>query len=250
MKKHALSLLILLGLALTIQAQQAVTLKIKPSLNKPSVVKMDVKTDVDGPQSVLMNMTMKMEMTPKSIEGEKITIETLTKTIKAEINADMMTLNYDSEKESTDEMGKMLSEQFAPILGKTITTVMTNSGKVLDVSFPTELGQGIDKNSFNNMATALPDHPVKPGDTWDSEIEKGELVPKITTKSTFKEISDSGYVIDIAGNVFGDDDSQIGTITGNYILDKTTNLTKSYILTTRLEVQGTKVTTEVTMNTL
>lgn len=78
-EKHALGLLILLGLALTTQAQQAVTLKIKPSLNKPSVVKMDVKTDVDGPQSVLMNMTMKMEMTPKSIEGEKLLSKHLPK---------------------------------------------------------------------------------------------------------------------------------------------------------------------------
>jgi len=233
---------------LTAAAQKPVTLRAKPTVGKSTTMYMDLKTDVDGAQSIIMDMKMKMEVNPKTLENEQITLETTARSIKAQINAGMMTLDYDSEKEQTDEMGKMLSQQFAAILNKTIVSTMTTRGKVLDVVLPESIGQQVDKNSFTSFSTIFPEAPVKVGDTWESETQSDELLSKILTTSTFKEDTPDGYKIDISAKVLNEANEQIGTTVGYYLIDKQSNMTKKAQITTSVQVEDNKVITEISIN--
>ncbi|WP_270088825.1 DUF6263 family protein [Sphingobacterium sp. SYP-B4668] len=251
MKKSLLLLLTGSFLTLSAFAQKPVTLRANPPIGKIIQMDMGLKTDVDGPQSIIMDMKMKMEVNPKELAEEQITLETTARSIKAQINAGMMTLDYDSEKEQTDEMGKMLAQQFASILNKTIISTMTTRGKVIDVVLPDNIGQQIDKNSFTNISTTFPETPVKIGDSWESEVESGELFAKIITTSTFKEETSEGYKIDISAKVLNEASEQIGSTLGYYLIDKESNMTKKAQLTTAVQVEDNKVITEINItNTL
>src|SRR5690606_11575265 len=133
-------------------AQEAVDFKLNPEIGKPLQFNMLMKTDVDGPQSVIMDMNMKMELLPAKKENENFTLENIIKAIKADIDAGMMTISYNSEEESTDETAKMLGQQFSKIVNQKITSVVTEKGATVNLDLPPSFGaQGFDASSFSNM---------------------------------------------------------------------------------------------------
>ncbi|WDF68795.1 DUF6263 family protein [Sphingobacterium oryzagri] len=230
-------------------AQKAVDFKLNPEIGKPIHIDMLVKTDVDGPQSVIMDMTMNMLMTPTEKQDENFKIESVTKTIKVNVDAGMMTMSYDSEKEAEDEMSKMLASQFSKIIDQTITIILTPKGKPVDVVLPEGLAQGMDKAAFSNISTPLPDAPVAVGATWENTAEMGNnpLISKTETTSTFKAENADGYVIDVIGKMLDDSANEVGSISGTYTLDKKTLFTKSGQIKTAIEAQGAKIVSDVTI---
>lgn len=248
MKKYFIT-----GIALCIGfvsfAQKAVDFKLNPEIGKPLNIDMLVKTDVDGPQSMIMDMNMKMVMTPTEKQEDNFKIESVTKAIKVDVDAGMMTMSYNSAEESEDEMSKMLASQFAKIIDQTITIVLTPKGKPVDVILPEGLGEGMDKTAFSNISTPLPEGPVAPGATWQSgaDMDNNPLIAKTETTSTFKEESADGYVIDVVGKLLDQSAQEVGTVSGTYTLDKKTLFTKNGQIKTSIEVQGAKVISDVTL---
>src|SRR5690606_20852495 len=120
----------------TVSAQEAVNFKLNPEIGKPIQMNMLMKTDIDGPQSVIMDMKMKMEILPAKKENENFIFENVIKAIKADIDAGMMTVSYNSEEESTDETARMLGEQFSKIIDQKISSVVSEKGKTIDLDLP------------------------------------------------------------------------------------------------------------------
>lgn len=230
-------------------AQKSVDFKLNPEIGKPLNVDMLVKTDVDGPQSVIMDMTMNMQMTPTEKQEQNFKIESVTKAMKVNVDAGMMTMSYDSEQESPDEMSKMLASQFSKIIDQTITIILTPKGKAVDVVLPEGIAEGIDKSAFSNISTPLPEEPVTPGATWENSVEmtNNPLISKTETTSTFKEETADGYTIDVVGKLLNEQSTEVGSINGTYTLDKNTLFTKSGQINTTIEVQGTKIVSDVTI---
>lgn len=231
-------------------AQEAVDFKLNPEIGAPLRFNMLMKTDVDGPQSVIMDMNMKMEMLPAKKENENFFIENIITSISADINAGMMTLSYNSEEEAIDETAKMLGEQFSKIIDQKISSVVTEKGKTIDIDLPPSFAaQGFDASSFSNVSPSLPDKAVIPGESWEStsEVPDNPLFSTIEMTSTFREENSDGYVIDIEGKMLHASGSEIGTMSGSYTLDKQTHFTKTSAIKTTIEAQGSKITSDVEM---
>jgi|SRR5690606_4491238 len=245
---------VITGLALCFSfitlAQEAVDFKLNPEIGTPLHFNMFMKTDVDGPQSVIMDMNMKMELLPAKKENENLTIENIIKAIKADINAGMMTLSYNSEEEAIDETAKMLGEQFSKIIDQKILSVVTEKGKTITVDLPSSFAaQGFDANSFSNISPSLPDKAVTSGESWEStsEVPDNPLFSTIEMTSTFRKESADGYIIDIVGKMLQETGGEVGTMSGSYTLDKQTHFTKSSSIKTTIEAQGAKIISDVEM---
>lgn len=250
--KKLFSAALALTIGLSTYAQSPVDLKIKPEIGKPIVMNMIVKTDVEGPQNLIMDMNMKMDMKATAFENELYTIDNTTKSIKVDINADMMTMSYNSEEEPADEIGKALAEQFSKIIDQTVTLKMDNKGNAVEVNLPDSFKeQGFDQSSFANITTALPEKAVSVGESWESTIdtEANPMLSKTVTTSTFTADSADGYVINVVGKLFDKAGAEIGSMNGKYVLDKATCLSKSGEVTTSVEMQGAKITSNVILST-
>lgn len=236
-------------LGLLTYAQKAVDFKLNPEIGKPMTINMLMKTDIDGPQSVIMDMNMKMLMNATKKESNNFTIENVTKSVKVDIDAGMMTMSYNSEEEPVDEMAKMLGEQFSKIIGQTITMLISEKGKTLDIQIPENLAEGLDRASFSNLTTTLPEKPVAPGESWTSvvEVEENPILSKTEMVSTFREENADGYVIDVTGKLFDQTGESAGSITATYTLNKKTHFTKSGVVKTLIEVQGAKIQSDITL---
>src|SRR5690606_30820324 len=137
-------------------------------IGKPIQMNMLMKTDIDGPQSVIMDMNMKMEMLPAKKEKENFIFENVIKAIKADIDAGMMTVNYNSEEESTDETAKILDEQLYKIIDQTFSSSIYEKGKTIDIDLPASFApQGLDASSFSNMSPSFPQKAVPLGESWE-----------------------------------------------------------------------------------
>src|SRR5690606_9726607 len=237
-------------LTFTVLAQKAVNFKLNPEIGKPLHFNMFMKTDIDGPQSVIMDMKMKMEMLPAKKENENFTIENVIKAIKADIDAGMMTVSYNSEEEPVDETAKMLGEQFSAIIDQQISSIITEKGKTIAVDLPVSFAsQGFDASSFSKMSPSFPDKAVIPGESWESssDVAENPLFSKIEMTSTFREESADGYIIDIVGTMLQETGGEIGRMSGSYTLDKQTHFTKTSAIKTTIETQGATIVSDVEM---
>lgn len=229
-------------------SQEEVDFKLNPEVGKPLQLNMLIKTDIDGPQSVIMDMNMKMELHPSKKEDENFRLENVIKAIKIDINADMNTVSYNSETVSTDETTKMLGEQFSKIVDQKISAVITDKGKTIDIDLPSSMSSnGFDPSSFTNISPSFPDKAVAPGESWNNinEMDDHPFLSKIETVSTYSEENTEGYVINVASKMLDLSGNEIGTVLGNYTLDKETHFTKTSALKTSVEIQGAKIIKEV-----
>jgi len=163
-----------LCLSLFSYAQKAVDFKLNPKVGKPLTTLLTIKTDVDGPQSVIMDMGMKMSLTATKHENNVFTMESVVKGIKMDVNTGVNTIHFNSEEEPADEMSKMLATQFSQVLGKTFSMNLSQKGKVIDFTLPEGLDEGMDSETFGNITTPLPDEAVAVGATWKNEVQMAE----------------------------------------------------------------------------
>ena len=241
--KKLFSTLFIAAFTLTTFAQEKVLFKLNPTQGKSLPYEMTVKTDIDGAQSVIMDMQFKFNMTATDVQNESVVIDTKFAQIKTEVDAGMMAMSYDSSNETDDEMSKMLGTQFKPILENTLTLTLDKFGKVLDSKFPNVADGAFDKSSMEGLATEFPNKEIALGESWETTKDFPQLNLKGTIKFTYSEKAADGHKIttygefkDAAGNV-------VGTTNGHSIVDATTFMNKYSISESKLEVQGTKITT-------
>src|SRR5690606_28964856 len=125
-----------LCLGLTSFAQDAVTFKLNPDIGKSQESTMVMKTDIDSPQPVIMDMHMNTTTLSSEIKDGNIIYETTINTVKMDMQSGMETVSYDSQGENTDETSKMIDSQFRPLIGKKIISTISPAGKQIDIELP------------------------------------------------------------------------------------------------------------------
>lgn len=132
----------------------------------------------------------------------------------------LLEFDYDSEKDKEPPAGAPQAAMLARMIGKTLTSRISPTGKILEVmdyeKFVEGLLEGEEnealrgmmkemfsgeafKSQMQGMAPALPEKKVKPGDTWKDEMDYKLPLPismKFVNTSTLKEIKDGKAVID------------------------------------------------------
>ena len=244
--KKLLVLFLLSSAAFYTKAQQ-VEFKINVPLNKPFKQTTVMKTDVEGEQSIIMDMNMKNTVTGVKKDGVNFVFESVTDAIKMDMDAGMMTMSYDSENPSEDPMTKMLGAEMEKLIGKKMVMTITEKGKLVDVAMPdgvdTPAGQSMESMG---MTASYPDHAVNPGDTWNSEIDSKQTKIKALNKYIGKDAE--GYIIESTGDVFTPSDEKIGSFTSKYVLDEKTHYTKGANMKMDMNAQGQKVVLEMNIS--
>ncbi len=241
--KKILLLFVLSAAALSSKAQQ-VNFKINVPLNSAYQSVTTMKTDLDGAQSMIMDMVVKNTLTNTKQEGGTFTFQSITNAVKVDMDAGMMTMSYDSENPSDDEMSKMLAGEMDKLIGKKITMNMSAKGELLNFQQENE-EDGPSGNPFENMGitASYPDKAVNPGETWESQVENAGMLVKMLNKYVGKTAD--GYVIESKGEVLSETSEKLGDYLANYTLDEKTHFTKTATIKMDMSIQGQKVLSEV-----
>src|SRR5690606_26492951 len=128
--KKLFVLFLLSSATLSIKAQE-VDFKMKLPLNQPYKSSVTMKMDVDGQQSMIMDMATKSTITATKLEGVNYTFENTVDAVKVDMDAGMMTVSYDSENPSEDPTSAMMGAQFEKMIGKKMIMVTSDKGKLI-----------------------------------------------------------------------------------------------------------------------
>lgn len=245
MKRFFTTLFVASAVIFSTQAQEKITFRLNPEKGKVIPLQMIMKSDVEGAQSMIMDMTMRMNMVATDISESSVKYEAKYSQIKTDINVGMMTISYDSSKEPANETEVAMATQLKPLLESTLSITMDRNAKVTDMEFPNVPDQAFDRASIQGMSVAFPDRPLAVGDSWESEIDLPQLNAKGKNTNTFAEKNSEGYKINISGTYTDNAGKEIGTVSGFYILDTKTFFTKSSIVTSNMEMLGNKINSSI-----
>ncbi|MBE8721535.1 hypothetical protein [Sphingobacterium pedocola] len=244
MKKLS-SILLLVCFTVYTHAQEKVLLRLNPQQGETKTYEMIMKSDIEGSESMIMDMNMGMTMAATEVTAESITYQAKYTKIRTDINAGMMTISYDSEKAAESQMEEMMASQIKPLLESTLSIVMDKKANIISMDFPNVPDAAFDMGSIQGMSVSFPEHEVAIGESWSSEIELAQLGAKFIMANTLTEKTADGYPIAISGKYTDADGNSIGTATGYYILDPKTFFTKSSNVTSEMEFQGSKIKSTV-----
>lgn len=142
-------------------------------------------------QNTTMSQHMWTMAKTKEVKDGTAAIEQTVLRIKAKMAMPMLgDIDYDSDDPESDPG---MLQSMAELVGKTTSTRVDASGKVLDFKLPEELeGQmrsmGMDlKQAFTQGFTALPEKPIGIGETWETSFDMpmgqmGKAKAKVTNK--------------------------------------------------------------------
>ncbi len=248
--KKTISTLFIAFIALGAFAQQKVLFKLAPENNKPIKYEVTNKMDIDGPQTLIMDMIMHMDLTYAEAGDTLINVSGKYTYAKVDLDAGMMTASYDSSKEPTTDMEKAFAQQFKPLLESTLTYSMNKFGKIYDVDFPNVSEQIFDKSSVNSFGVTYPTTPVAVGESWTSESSMEQMGVKAKAKYTLIEKTATGYKIDSDVNLEDASGKSIGTTKGYFIVHPKSFVTVSSATVTSIEMQGTSIKTTTELKSL
>lgn len=243
MKK--LFVLFMFSTAVICTKAQEVNFKLKMPLNQPLKSVVTMKMDMEGEQSMIMDMVTKSTIAATKFENQNYTFENITDAIKMDMDAGVMTMSYDSEKPTEDPMAEMLAAQMKPLIGKKITMILDEKGKMIETNTDEIEGS---ENPYENMGmtATYPDKPVKVGDTWTSEAENKGMKTKLTNKYVAKTAD--GHVVETAGDLFNEKEEKIGTMKSTYTVDPETFFTKTATVNMEMDAEGQKVKMNMQMD--
>lgn len=239
--KKTLSTIFISFLAFGAFAQQKVLFKLAPENNKPIKYEVINKMDVDGPQTLIMDMQMHLDLTFSEANDTLLNVTGKYTYAKMDLDAGMMAASFDSSKEPQTDMEKAFSAQFMPLLENTLTYTMNKSGKVLDVDFPNVSEQIFDKSSINSMGVTYPAHPIAVGESWTSESGMEQLGVTAKAKYTVLEKAAEGYKIDSDVVLEDATGNSVGTVKGYFIVHPKTFVTVASSTETSLSMQGATI---------
>jgi hypothetical protein len=242
MKKFT-STLVLAMLTFCVVAQQKVLFKLAPTSNAPIKYEMINKMDIEGPQTIIMDMIMHMNLSFNEHQDSLLNIVGKYTYAKIDLDAGMMTASYDSSKEPANEMEKAFAAQFSPLLENELTYTMNKFGQIKDVEFPNVSDQIFDKSSVTSFGVAYPSYAIAVGESWTANNKMEKLGLSANAKYTFVEKNDQGYKVDCDITMEDASGNAVGTSKGHFIVHPKTFITVSSSTVTNVEMQGAKVQT-------
>lgn len=220
MKK--LLFLFVLVTALSVTSQESVLLRANYKKGDVLEVKMEQSQNMGAKGGVDMKMSMDMIVTSK--DGDIITTESKIKSINMNMLQGGIAMSYDSamKEEDLDEMGKMMKQQFDPMMKSTIISKVNIQGEILEAKVEPSnpaMDQQLTKQA---KVVKYPSEEVSVGTSWsDVTSQQGMNVTSIYTVS---KIENGKVYINITGSVTGMGE---GDVKGDLVVDIETGIQDS-----------------------
>ena len=219
MKK--LLFLFVLVTAINVTSQESVLLRANYKKGDVLEVKMEQSQNMGAKGGVDMKMSMDMIVTSK--DGDMLTTESKIKSINMNMLQGGMAMSYDSSMkvEDLDEMGKMMKQQFDPMMKSTIIAKVNNRGEILETKVEPS-NPAMDQLTAQAKGIIYPNEEVSVGTSWsDVTSQQGMSVTSIYTVS---KIENGKVYINITGAVTGMGE---GDIKGDLVVDIETGIQDS-----------------------
>ena len=219
MKK--LLFLFVLVTALSVTSQESVLLRANYKKGDVLEVKMEQSQNMGAKGGVDMKMSMDMIVTSK--DGDIITTESKIKSINMNMLQGGVAMSYDSamKEEDLDEMGKMMKQQFDPMMKSTIISKVNIQGEILEAKVEPS-NPAMDQLTKQAKGVKYPSEEVSVGTSWsDVTSQQGMIVTSIYTVS---KIENGKVYINITGSVTGMGE---GDVKGDLVVDIETGIQDS-----------------------
>ncbi len=219
MKK--LLFLFVLVTALSVTSQESVLLRANYKKGDVLEVKMEQSQNMGAKGGVDMKMSMDMIVTSK--DGDIITTESKIKSINMNMLQGGVAMSYDSamKEEDLDEMGKMMKQQFDPMMKSTIISKVNIQGEILEAKVEPS-NPATDQLTKQAKGVKYPSEEVSVGTSWsDVTSQQGMNVTSIFTVS---KIENGKVYINITGSVTGMGE---GDVKGDLVVDIETGIQDS-----------------------
>ena len=244
MKK--LLFLFVLVTALSVTSQESVLLRANYKKGDVLEVKMEQSQNMGAKGGVDMKMSMDMIVTSK--DGDIITTESKIKSINMNMLQGGVAMSYDSamKEEDLDEMGKMMKQQFDPMMKSTIISKVNIQGEILEAKVEPS-NPATDQLTKQAKGVKYPSEEVSVGTSWsDVTSQQGMNVTSIFTVS---KIENGKVYINITGAVTGMGE---GDIKGDLVVDIETGIQDSASSEMAINAGGMdmKIATKTTMSKL
>lgn len=216
-------LLFLFVLVTTINATSQESVLLRANYKKGDVleVKMEQSQNMGAKGGVDMKMSMDMVVTSK--DGDMLTTESKIKSINMNMLQGGMAMSYDSsmKDDDLDEMGKMMKQQFGPMMKSTIIAKVNSQGEILETKVEPS-NPAMDQIIAQAKGVIYPNEEVLVGTSWsDVTSQQGMSVTSIYTVS---KIENGKVYINITGAVTGMGE---GDIKGDLVVDIETGIQDS-----------------------
>jgi len=216
MKK--LIFLFVLATALNGTSQEAVLLRANYEKGDVLEVKMEQSQNMGANGGVDMKMAMDMIVTSK--EGDIITTESKIKSINMNMLQGGMAMSYDSsmKEEDLDQTGKMMKQQFDPMMKSIIIAKMNTEGEILETKVEPS-NPAMDQLTKQAKGVKYPSEEVTVGTSWSDEASQQGM--NVKTTYTVSKIENGKVHIAITGEVTGMGE---GDVKGDLVVDIETGI--------------------------
>ncbi len=237
-----LSILIFSGSFNGVKAQKSIelkyNLKVGDQFTTVSEIEQTIQFEANG-QKITLDQDMAFYMTSDidSVKDNLITQRSTFNRIVMNQQIFGMEIKYDSDDTSTynSPMGTEFADQMNKLIDASVISVMNERGQVKEMDM-SALGTAAEMPSTvttgNNYAV-YPDHKVKVGESWESELETQEST-KMAVKMvyTLKKATRKEALLELKGDLSANMDNPdasgnlSGTITGTMTVDRKTGMVK------------------------
>jgi hypothetical protein len=240
MKK--LLFLFVFATALNLTSQESILLRANYKKGDVLEVKMEQSQNMGAKGGLDMKMSMDMIVTSK--DGDIITTESKIKSINMNMLQGGMAMSYDSsmKDEDLDEAGKMMKQQFDPMMKSTIVAKMNTEGKILETKVEPS-NPAMDQLTKQAKGVEYPIEEVTVGASWSDESSQQGM--NVKTIYTVSKIENGKVYIAITGEVTGVGE---GDVKGNLVVDIETGIQDTANLEMAINAGGEymKISTKMT----
>lgn len=216
---------------------EKVLIRLKPKVGDKQnlMVTLNMKSEDDDELNV--NMISKIDMGVVNREDSVFTYELKYKSIKMNIRAGVMEMEFDSDSKEQNPMGSILSGQMKGLLENPVLMKMDQMGRVLEFKLPGNFTSD-QTGDLGSVTLPLPEHAVGVGDSWTADrpleglgnMEMNMTLEKITVD--FVQIKTTGFL---------NKDDEGSAFEGTYKLDRKTGFTKDGLMKMNLSKEGKKM---------
>jgi hypothetical protein len=191
-----------------------------------------------------LDMKMSMDMIVTSKDGDMLTTESRIKWINMNMLQGGMAMSYDSsmKEEDLDQTGKMMKQQFDPMMKSIIIAKMNTEGKILETKAE-QSNPAMDQLTKQTKGVKYPNNEVTVGTSWSDESSQQGM--NVTSILAVSKIENGKVYINITGSVTGMGE---GDIKGDLVVDIETGIQEIENLEMAINFGGAdmKISTKMT----
>lgn len=233
MKK--LLVLFLLATTFNVAAQKFVLLRANYNTGDKYLVNVDQSQNMGAQGGLDMKIVMDMSILNK--EQDTLTAQTKIKSIVMNMLQGGQVMSFDSstKDEDLDEIGKMMKQQFAPMMQANIITKMNTRGEILNVDVQ-PMTPGMEQFTKQSGSINYPEEKISVGYSWTEDDTQNGM--KIATVYKVSKIENGNVYLDVTGTVSG---LGTGTVKGNTVIDIETGMQSKANVEIVIDMNGSEM---------